>query len=252
MLDRIIISQLNNKHAQLWWVIISECSFWNTKLSWGSSRSRRDCFYLSDFRKKWNAKENGIQRRQQQTYFPICSKRLQSQNYFINSAIKKEYSGRRRNFVLLSLSLNYWNFHLLTKILQPKWRLLFESNLKNELDIFLWWNIFFLILFEKGHLKTPTLITNFRWGGLLCIQGGGRGQTSYVEGVWDRQKRTSITCFFCTNQKIGLHWHRPKSQEKRENNYLYTNDRNTRARFPPIYLLDNLGKIMTKIDRPHL
>ena len=89
MLDRIIISQLNNKHAQLWWVIISKCSFWNTKLSWGSSRSRRDCFYLSDFRKKWNAKENGIQRRQQQTYFPICSKRLQSQNYFINSAIKK-------------------------------------------------------------------------------------------------------------------------------------------------------------------
>ena len=105
MLDRIIISQLNNKHAQLWWVIISECSFWNTKLSWGSSRSRRDCFYLSDFRKKWNAKENGIQRRQQQTYFPICSKRLQSQNYFINSAIKKDYSGRRRNFVFfLSLS----------------------------------------------------------------------------------------------------------------------------------------------------
>ena len=104
MLDRIIISQLNNKHAQLWWVIISECSFWNTKLSWGSSRSRRDCFYLSDFRKKWNAKENGIQRRQQQTYFPICSKRLQSQNYFINSAIKKDYSGRRRNFVFFSFS----------------------------------------------------------------------------------------------------------------------------------------------------
>jgi len=105
MLDRIIISQLNNKHAQLWWVIISKCSFWNTKLSWGSSRSRRDCFYLSDFRKKWNAKENGIQRRQQQTYFPICSKRLQSQNYFINSAIKKDYSGRRRNFVFFFLSL---------------------------------------------------------------------------------------------------------------------------------------------------
>ena len=106
MLDRIIISQLNNKHAQLWWVIISECSFWNTKLSWGSSRSRRDCFYLSDFRKKWNAKENGIQRRKQQTYFPICSKRLQSQNYFINSAIKKDYSGRRRNFFFFSFSLS--------------------------------------------------------------------------------------------------------------------------------------------------
>ena len=104
MLDRIIISQLNNKHAQLWWVIISECSFWNTKLSWGSSRSRRDCFYLSDFRKKWNAKENGIQRRQQQTYFPICSKHLQSQNYFINSAIKK--------IILVVVAISFFSFSL--------------------------------------------------------------------------------------------------------------------------------------------
>ena len=202
MLDRIIISQLNNKHAQLWWVIISKCSFWNTKLSWGSSRSRRDCFYLSDFRKKWNAKENGIQRRQQQTYFPICSKRLQSQNYFINSAIKKIIPV----VVAISfffLSLNYWNFHLLTKILQPKWRLLFESNLKNELDIFLWWNIFLLILFEKGHLRTPTLITNFRWGGLLCIQGGVVAKHHMLRGCGTDKKEHLSLVFSVQIKKLG-------------------------------------------------
>ena len=66
MLDRIIISQLNNKHAQILWVIISEGSF-GIRNYLEEVEGRGGTVFICRISEKVKRQENGIQRRQRQT-----------------------------------------------------------------------------------------------------------------------------------------------------------------------------------------